>query len=260
MVAWRIVHSLKARREEAAYWVMAVAAWAPVSQVFPFYFSIADRHLYFMLPGLIGGALLWWHEGRSERGLRAWLARNRYLVAVAVGIAIVFFALRSEERAKLWQDENLLLVDAAGQYPEGGTAYLVRASQAAFAGEFDRAYEALEGVVDTGYHQFRNLALDPLLAPLRGQARFDALQQRLARLHIAETEARGLETQWKLRRLAVSHVQLGQLEQARLVLERALRMGGPVTERVHLDLEVLRELRRDQLRAEREKPPPAPGR
>ena len=171
----------------------------------------------------------------------------------------MFFVLRSEGRTRLWQNESLLMVDAAGQYPEGGTAHLLRASQATFAGEFDRAYEELEGVVDTRYYQARELGLDPLLAPLRGQARFEAVLDGIARVHITESASRGLETQWTLRRLAVSHVQIGQLEQARLVLERALRMGGPVTELVHLDLELLRELRREQLRARREKPPPAPG-
>src|SRR5690606_36308301 len=44
-----------ARRDvEAAFWVWAAAALAPVSQVLPFQYPMADRYLYFALPGLLG--------------------------------------------------------------------------------------------------------------------------------------------------------------------------------------------------------------
>jgi hypothetical protein len=59
VLAWRTATGLYARKAEAAWWIGAAAAWAPVSQIFPFLNPIADRYLYFMLPGLIGGASLW---------------------------------------------------------------------------------------------------------------------------------------------------------------------------------------------------------
>ena len=58
LIAWRVARTLRARQPEAAWWIGAAAAWAPVSQVFPFLNPIADRYLLFMLPGLIGGTSL----------------------------------------------------------------------------------------------------------------------------------------------------------------------------------------------------------
>ena len=68
---WRTL----ARRElEAAFWVAAAASFAPVSQVFPFLNPVADRYLYCILPGLIGGALCWGRERALRRAPRAALA------------------------------------------------------------------------------------------------------------------------------------------------------------------------------------------
>ena len=47
---------LRRRREEAAWWVGAAAAYLPVAQIgMTFLDPMADRYLYFALPGLIGG-------------------------------------------------------------------------------------------------------------------------------------------------------------------------------------------------------------
>ena len=69
--------TLRARKPEAAWWIGAAAAWAPVSQVFPFLNPIADRYLYFMLPGLIGGASLWLASALRPAALRRAAVRRR---------------------------------------------------------------------------------------------------------------------------------------------------------------------------------------
>ena len=56
-VGWRAIWAVSRRREEGAWWVAAAASFAPVSQLFPFLIPVADRYLYFILPGLIGGAI-----------------------------------------------------------------------------------------------------------------------------------------------------------------------------------------------------------
>jgi hypothetical protein len=46
-------HRVTLRRAdpEAGWWLGALAAYAPVSQILPFTFGMGDRHLYFTLPG-----------------------------------------------------------------------------------------------------------------------------------------------------------------------------------------------------------------
>ena len=86
VLAWRAATVLYARKPEAAWWIGAAAAWAPVSQVFPFLNPIADRYLYFMLPGLIGGASLWLDSALRPAALR------RAAVAAAAALAVVLRA------------------------------------------------------------------------------------------------------------------------------------------------------------------------
>ena len=58
LLAVRCALALVRRREEAAWWVWAAASYAPISQVFPFLYPMADRYLYTILPGLLGAVML----------------------------------------------------------------------------------------------------------------------------------------------------------------------------------------------------------
>src|SRR5262245_14547212 len=133
LLAWRLLYTLWHRREEAAWWLGAAAGFLPVSQVASFRYPVADRYLYFMLPGLIGGALLFLHTTG-----RAWLRRvGSERLADAAGRAALIggaalalcFALHSARRATLWVEPFRLFVDAAVHYPEGSQANYVRAVQ-----------------------------------------------------------------------------------------------------------------------------------
>lgn len=58
MLAWWTLRTLWRGEPQAAFRLLAVAGFAPISQIIPFTFPIADRYLYFVLPGLIGGSVL----------------------------------------------------------------------------------------------------------------------------------------------------------------------------------------------------------
>ena len=58
LLGYRVVATLRARSVEAGFWLLAAASFFPVSQIVPLPFPIADRYLYGILPGLLGGLLL----------------------------------------------------------------------------------------------------------------------------------------------------------------------------------------------------------
>jgi tetratricopeptide (TPR) repeat protein len=224
----RSVRALARRSAEGAFWVAAAASFAPVSQIFPFLNPVADRYLYFILPGLIGGALCWGREVAVR-----WIppARERVagLVAAGLGAALLLgFAGWSASRAALWQSETRLLLDAARHYPEGGTAHYLRARNAAQRGDVAQAIASLRIAARSGIDRFNVIDRDPGLAPIREAPEFRALMRELAQRWIELAERRGYETQPELRMLAMAHATRGELEAAVQTFERALAAGGPL--------------------------------
>jgi hypothetical protein len=127
LLAARAVWSAFRRREEAVYWTWAAASFAPVSQIFPFLYPMADRYLYFIVPGLLGATLLALRDFfPSTRSGRAGLV-------LAASVCLVF-AVRSHTRAEIWRSPVLILADAARNYPDGVSANLLRAKRAAQEG------------------------------------------------------------------------------------------------------------------------------
>jgi tetratricopeptide (TPR) repeat protein len=241
---WRIATSLRAGREEAAWWIGAAAAFAPVSQVFPFYFAMADRYLYFILPGLIGGALLWWVE------LRARLPRAVESALLAGGCALaVVFGLRAEGRSQLWQDEIALVRDGASQYPNGGGAHYLQAAVHAQAGENQAAVAELRRAVERGYHYMRPFQADPWLQPLHGDPGFEALMQEVYANLIEYARERGFSSQEQLQGVARAHWLRGEMDEAIAVIEEAIRSGDEMDSVLINDLNYFRTQRAERLRA-----------
>jgi len=139
LLAWRTIATLRARSVEAAYWIAAATSFGPISQIWPFMHPMADRYLYFILPGLIGGSLLAAMELRarcceaiSDREARTrWKSIATRWVAFGTALVVIAFGIRSHARAGLWRDELLLLQSAALRYPDGANASYYRALQAA---------------------------------------------------------------------------------------------------------------------------------
>jgi len=231
--------TLRRRRVEAAWWVWAAAAFAPVSQVFPFLNPVADRYLYFVLPGLLGGVLCAFGELAEPLRRRAGPA----LVAGSLALA-VFFAWHAARRAPLWRSDTLLLLDSARHYPAGGSASYLRARRAAQDGDVATALAALRFAADHGIDDAGVLEGDPGLEPLRGDPGFQELVRELAGRFIERAHQRGYSTQPELRALAIAYLRRGELDQALDALQRALAAGGPLDDVVRSEIESVRELRR----------------
>jgi hypothetical protein len=252
LLGLRTVSVLRRRRPESVYWAWALISFGPVSQIFPFLYPLADRYLYFILPGLLGGALLAGVDGI------AWLARflearagvapertraRAQQFAVALGVACcVLFAVRSVERAEVWKSPSRVVADAARNYPNGVSASLLRARRAAQFGDVDGAVAAVRAAKARGYNRFEQLLGDPALAPVRADPRFQAVVREMAGDWIASLGRKSNLTQHDLRLLAAAHFARGEYRDAIAVVERALALDGPLHDSLQRDLRDLRAL------------------
>ena len=237
LLLWRLVISLRARSTEAVFWVAAIAAFLPVSQIIPFATPMADRYLYFMLPGLIGGTVL------LCRALRQHPRFDAHMVPVmaALGFALIFgFSLLTAGRAPLWQSESELLLDAALHYPKGSTASFMRARRAAQDGEAAEAVAELRLAANRGIGHFMALARDPGLAPLHDEPAFRELLDELAGRWIARAKQRGDSSQPELRLLGLAHMQRAEYREAVAAFEAALELAGPLDEVLQAELQAAR--------------------
>lgn len=233
----RTLVTLRARREEAAYWVWAASAFLPVAQVWPFPFPLADRYLYPILPGLIGGFLLWGLPA-AERAL----ARLPRLApgAALLGLALLAaFAARSHARARIWAVPALLAADSAANYPQGVNAQLLRATRAMQVGDRGAAVAALRAAGQRGYERFDQLLANPTYAPLQGDPAFDAVISDMAGRWVTRLAAVPEPAQAELLSLAVAHRLRGERDAARSAARRGLALDGPLRGALEAELQRL---------------------
>lgn len=246
-MAGRALVTLARRRPEVVFWGWVAGGFGPVSQVLPFLYPIADRYLYFILPGLLGAALL------AARAPLERLARNpRSASAMTLVVAsfalLLFFAVRSHERAQVWRSDATLARDSAIHFPHGLPALLLRAQAAAAQRDVAETVEALRAASERGFDRFIDLERDPLYDPLRGDARFREVVAEIAGVWIAHVAKREAPTAPELRMWGHAHAARGEWDLAAEKLERVEAMGGPGSEGVRADLA---ELRARRLREER---------
>jgi hypothetical protein len=238
LLGWRTWHVVRARRPEAGWWLFALISFGPVSQIFPFLYPLADRYLYFILPGLIGGTLC--ALGELAERVPASQRRLAGRAALALGVALcALFAVRTVERAALWRSPFLLLADAARNYPRGVSAHLSLARTAAQAGDAEATAEALRVALARGYNRFEQLTSDPVYDAVRGSAPFRAVLRDMAAVWIEAGSAWDSPTQGELRRLASAHALRGERDAAVALLRRALVQGGPHDAAIREDLAAL---------------------
>jgi hypothetical protein len=238
LLARRLLGALRGRREEAAWWAWALVSFAPVAQIFPFLYPMADRYLYFILPGLIGGAAL---AGRGAAGRLA-PARRAQLGRAAATIALVvcaLFAWRSHERAAIWRSAAAVVADAARHYPDGVSAHLLRAKRAAQIGDVEAAVAGIRAAMARGYNRYEQLLVDPGFAPLHGTPAFTAVIHEIAAGWIAAGQRWRDPTQGELRKLASAHLVRGERDEAVALLRRALARGGALDDAIRADLGAL---------------------
>jgi hypothetical protein len=239
-LAVRCLRVLRAGRAEAGHWIWAAAAYAPVSQIFPFLYPLGDRYLYFVLPGLLGGAFLWGADVVGRRLPR--LARERSLrlgAAAAGAVLCVVFASLSYGRADVWRSELSAALDAARHYPDGTSATYFVARRAAQSGDPDAALAALDRLAGRGFDGFLSVPSDPALLPLQADPRFAEVVGRMAENWISHVLPRGELTQPELRMLALAYRVRGDDRAALESYRRALAAGGPLDETVAAELRAL---------------------
>lgn len=251
-LAWRAIVTLRRRSEEAAWWIWAMAGFAPVSGVIPLPYPMADRYLYFMLPGLLGGVLLAAPE--AARALSsavgngppsAHVRRRARRVAWAVAaVAVLFFSVQSWQRAHVWQRLEFFMAEAARNYPEGVVARTRQASRAAFEGDAETAVFALRAARARGYNRLDNINRDPAYQRIANVPVFRELLHEWAREEIDGLERNPSPSQHELRVIAQYYLVLDDLDAAERAVLRAAEVGGPLDEKVAIDLDQIRRQRR----------------
>jgi hypothetical protein len=241
-VATRSLVALRRRSGEVVFWVWAGAAYFPVSQLFPFPFPMADRYLYFVLPGVYGVLVFVLRDLVARLGRAGAVATRRLEPALVVTLLLVSvgFAWRSHERARLWSSHPLLLVEAALNYPQGKSASMLRARQAAQNGDVETALAELRRLMARGYNRFDVLLTDGSYGPIRDDPRFRALMREMASWWIERLGQRESLTQLDLYMVALSHEVRGEREAEVRALERALEVGGPSDDAIRERLERVR--------------------
>jgi len=262
VLLWRLTQSLRARREEGAWWVLAAASFGPISQVFPFFYGMGDRYLYFILPGLIGGGLLYagTFEPYTGAGSRQSLSIvGRFAAGFAV-LMVVFFALQSRGRAILWSHPDYVYSDAARAYPRGSTALYIRAVKAAHSGDTQGAIAALrEAERGRPLSHVRNIANDPRLSALFDEPEFAEYIKEIATTRIELARRGGYDDAYWLRSVGSAFEALGEYDKAIEHYDRAIRLDAPNRSGVLLDLERVMELRRRTRAGGSEHPAARPG-
>ncbi len=255
-IGLRTLVTLARRQPEAAFWVWAAAAYAPVSQIFPFLYPMGDRYLYPVLPGLLGGS--WWLARALLARVPAPAARLalwRTVAIAATGVLLVVFAVRTHTRAAVWRSEFAFQMDAVRHYPEGLTARLLGIAQAASEGDGPRAAQEARLAMEKGYHRFMDLAQGPQYTLVRDHPEFREVLAEMARRWLTATEKLPAPIAADRRIRAHAYVVLGALRDAERELEEAQRLGGPQAAQVRGDLRQVRaRIRAEETRRERISP------
>lgn len=235
VLAWRLVVSIRARRQEAVWWTWALVGFAPVSQIFPFLYPVADRYLYFMLPGLLGGVLC------AGRDLASRIPSERRVLAARAAVVVPLaacagLAVHARARAAIWRSPAFVVADAARHYPDGVSAQLLRAKAAAQRGDAKAAVDGIRGAMARGYNRYEQLESDPAFQPIVGTPEFRAVLRDMARMWVEAGAAWEDPTQMELRKLASAYALLGDRDRAVELLRRALEVGGPLDAAIREDL------------------------
>jgi tetratricopeptide (TPR) repeat protein len=209
---------------------------------------MADRYLYFILPGLIGGSLLAAIEFRarlcdaiSEREARIrWVPIATRWLAVGTALVVIAFGVRSHARAELWREEVLLLRSAALRYPDGANASYYRALLAAQRWDAETAVAELRTAAAKSLGHMVRFSTDPRFEPISREPAFHQLIDEIAGRWIEFARTRGLDSQSWLRSTGQAHRVRGEYLEAIDCFERALRIGGPLHSKILIDLESTR--------------------
>ena len=245
-IAARAFVALRRRSEEAVYWVWAGAAYAPVCQVFAFIYPMADRYLYFILPGLLGAGYFVVDDAVQALSARRHVPARR-LLAGAAGVVLaagVAFAVHTSRQAFVWRSEAHVMRDAARSYPDGIGGVFLRARSAASTGDWPGAIAALDQLADRGYAVFVAVDREPAFAPIRGSEEYQRVYRRIASNWIRSTPVAPNASPAELRAMGFVHWIVGDYDEAERYYLQALDAGGPDADFIRSEWDTLRRERR----------------
>jgi hypothetical protein len=240
VLAARFALTLRRRSPEALFWAWAAAAYAPVSQLFPFLYPMGDRYLYYVLPGLLGAAWFWAQDAVALLPDPARRVQLRQAGAAGLAVVALVFAWQSYGRAAIWRSDLTVSLDAAAHFPDGFSGTFLRARRAAQRGDREAALAALEALAGRGYDGFLVVQNDPGLAPLRGDPRFQQALAQTAENWLRVVAPRKVLIQPDLRMRAFAHRARGERQQALASMQQALAAGGPFDAVIRSELADLR--------------------
>ena len=168
----------------------------------------------------------------------AWVA-----IAAALVLAILF-GLRSHERARVWRSTATVELDTIRRYPDGISANMSRAAQAAARGDARAAAEAARRAFELGFHRFMHFYETPVFAAVRDDPAFRPLVVEMAGRWIEESRRMPSPTQADLRVRAHAHFVRAEHAEAEALLTQALQLGGGFDAPVRAELEQVRAARR----------------
>ncbi len=245
LLGWRTLAGIAKQRDEAIFWVWAVVSFAPICGVIPLPYPMADRYLYFILPGLIGGAWLALSTALTPRLDAHRLGRPVALAAVAVALVfMLFFAQRGHARAYVWQSANAMMADAELHYPEGLPAQTRIAHRRAVEGDAEGTVAALRRANARGYNRVDHLISDPGYDRVRNHPLFRELIRDIAQDWLDRFLSIEDPSELDLRLIAQAHIILDDLAAAIKAVEEAVALDGILRPELEIDLENLKRKKR----------------
>ena len=222
------------RGHPAAGWLgIAAAAYLPVAQLFPFRYPMADRYLYFLLPGLLGAALVtlapWLRSGLAtlaERGMRA-APRALLALGVSASALAVAWGVAFAGRAGVWAAPELVEADAALHYPDGIPGQMTLARTLAAQGDIAGAVDAVARARERGHTNPSSLIQDPSLQPLFQDPRYLAMMQDMTERWIERARQIPRPTVSNWMGIAQAELFLGRVEPAFAAMDRAEAIASP---------------------------------
>jgi len=258
-LAWRGLFRLRQHHREGVYWLWAAVCFAPLSGVVPLPYPMADRYLYFILPGLIGAVLLIAEESFQRLAERLeWkgprLERLNFAVLLLVGLYGLHLASASHSRAAIFQNAEKFMADSEMNYPNGAAANTRKASRAAREGDFETSIEHLRLAHARGYNRLDHLLKDPAYNGMWRYPPFVELREVMAREWLARLAQNPEPSQIELMNMAQAYIVLDDLPAALNAVERGIALPGPLTEDLHENADKLsRQIRLKERLRERQK-------
>jgi hypothetical protein len=194
---------------------------------------MADRYLYFLLPGLLGAALVtlapWLRSGLATLAERGPRAAPRALLALGLaGSALAAaWGVAFVDRAGVWASPERVEADAARHYPDGIPGQMTLARRLIAQGDIAGAVDAVARARDRGHTNPAAMIQDPSLQPLFQDPRYVTMIQDMTERWIERARQIPEPTVSNLMGIAQAELFLGRVEPAFAAMDRAEALANP---------------------------------